>query len=122
MDTVDTGHRAVARLQERHDDVLLCDLRMSELDGPTFDDILASQCPSLRLRVVFLTGDTLFADSLAFLEQCGQRCRRACACVAGMAVTTPSPRAIVAILSRGYTFSLMCPQRFWAVLRLSDTT
>jgi len=72
VDTADTGTRALARLQERRYDVLLCDLRMPDLDGPTFYDILTSHYPTLRLRVVFLTGDTLSADSIAFLKQCGQ--------------------------------------------------
>jgi len=72
VDTADTGTRALALLQERRYDVLLCDLRMPDLDGPTFYDILTSQYPTLRLRVVFLTGDTLSADSIAFLKQCGQ--------------------------------------------------
>ena len=72
VDTADTGHRALARLEERRYDVILCDLRMPELDGPAFYAILTRQYPALRQRVIFLTGDTLRADSLAFLEQCGQ--------------------------------------------------
>jgi CheY-like chemotaxis protein len=72
VDTAATGQHALALLQERRYDVLLCDLRMPELDGPTFYALLTRQYPSLRPRVVFLTGDTLSADSLAFLEQCGQ--------------------------------------------------
>ena len=72
VDTAANGDRALALLQERHYEVILCDLHMPELDGPAFYDILTSQYPSLRQRVIFLTGDTLHADSLAFLEQCGQ--------------------------------------------------
>ena len=72
VETAADGQEALTRLQTRAYDVILCDLRMPDLDGPTFYDILTSQYPTLRLRVVFLTGDTLSADSLAFLEQCGQ--------------------------------------------------
>jgi CheY-like chemotaxis protein len=72
VDTADNGNLALALLQERRYDLLLCDLRMPELDGPTFYAILTSQYPHLRQRVIFLTGDTLRRDSLAFLEQCGQ--------------------------------------------------
>src|SRR5438045_1197288 len=43
VDTADTGHRALALLQERRYDVLLCDLRMPELDGPAFYAILMRQ-------------------------------------------------------------------------------
>ncbi len=72
VETADTGNRALARLEKQRYDVILCDLRMPELDGPAFYDILTSQDPSLRQRVIFLTGDTLRADSMAFLAQCGQ--------------------------------------------------
>ncbi len=59
VETADTGNRALARLEKQRYDVILCDLRMPELDGPAFYDILTSQDPSLRQRVIFLTGDTL---------------------------------------------------------------
>jgi CheY-like chemotaxis protein len=45
---------------------------MPDLDGPDCYALLGRQYPSLRQRVIFLTRDTLNADSRAFLEQCGQ--------------------------------------------------
>jgi CheY-like chemotaxis protein len=72
VDTASNGNRALALLQERRYDVILCDLHMPDLDGPAFYDILASQYPYLCLRVIFLTRDTWNADSTAFLRQCGQ--------------------------------------------------
>jgi DNA-binding response OmpR family regulator len=45
---------------------------MPGLDGVAFYAMLSQQHASLRKRVLFLTGDTLGADSTAFLEQCGQ--------------------------------------------------
>jgi CheY-like chemotaxis protein len=45
---------------------------MPVLDGPTFYALLTRQYPALRQRIIFLTGDTLGADSQAFLKQCGQ--------------------------------------------------
>jgi CheY-like chemotaxis protein len=38
--------------------VILCDLHMPDLDGPAFYAILVRQYPTLRQRVIFLTGDT----------------------------------------------------------------
>jgi CheY-like chemotaxis protein len=70
--TATNGHWALALLQERSCDVVLCDLQMPDIDGPTFYAILTSQYPLLRQRVIFLTGDSLRAESLAFLDQCGQ--------------------------------------------------
>jgi CheY-like chemotaxis protein len=72
VDTAGNGELALAQLQERRYDIVLCDLHMPDIDGPTFYDILRCQYPSLCQRVIFLTGDTLRAHSLAFLQQCGQ--------------------------------------------------
>ena len=72
VDTAGNGQRALALLQERPYDIILCDLHMPELDGPMLYAILTSQYPALRSRVIFLTGDTLRPESLRFLEQCGQ--------------------------------------------------
>ena len=72
VDTAADGHRALRQLQEHRYDVVLCDLRMPGLDGVAFYDRLRQQHAYLRERVLFLTGDTLGADSQAFLEQSGQ--------------------------------------------------
>ena len=96
VDTANNGNCALAQLQERHYDVLLCDLRMPDLDGPTFYDILTSQYPTLRLRVVFLTGDTLSADSIAFLKQCGQPwLPKPCTIVAVRSAIAQVPNAVM---------------------------
>jgi CheY-like chemotaxis protein len=72
VDTVENGQRALARLQGQRYDLVLCDLRMPELDGPAFYDRVLRQYPALRTRLIFLTGDTLSPESRAFLAQCGQ--------------------------------------------------
>jgi CheY-like chemotaxis protein len=72
VDTAADGDAALIHLQAHHYDVVLCDLRMPALDGPDFYAILSREQADLRHRVLFLTGDTLGADSTAFLEQCGQ--------------------------------------------------
>jgi two-component system NtrC family sensor kinase len=70
--TASNGRHALAQLQAQHYDVILCDLRMPELDGPAFYAILTRQYPALRQRVIFLTGDTEGETSRAFLTQCGR--------------------------------------------------
>ena len=72
VDTAANGHLALTHLHTRRYDMVLCDLRMPGLDGPAFYARLCAQHAYLRQRVLFLTGDTLRADSTAFLEQCGQ--------------------------------------------------
>ena len=72
VDTAANGQLALAHLQAQRYDVILCDLRMPVLDGPAFYATLRAQHADLCQRVLFLTGDTLGADSRAFLAQCGQ--------------------------------------------------
>jgi CheY-like chemotaxis protein len=71
-DRAENGTVALTKLQTQPYDLLFCDLLMPELDGPAFFARLAQQYPHLCPRVIFLTGDTLGAESRAFLEQCGQ--------------------------------------------------
>src|SRR5205823_9728992 len=72
VDTAANGQLALARLHERHYDVILCDCHMPALDGLAFYAVLTRQYPHLRQRVLFLTADTLSATTVAFLEQSGQ--------------------------------------------------
>jgi CheY-like chemotaxis protein len=70
--TAADGHLALRQLPKHRYDVVLCDLRMPGLDGRDFYAMLSHQHAYLRKRVLFLTGDTLGAESPAFLEPCGQ--------------------------------------------------
>jgi CheY-like chemotaxis protein len=72
VDTAANGQHALAQLRTQHYDVVLCDLRMPALDGPTLYTIIQQQYPALCQRMIFLTGDTLGVESTAFLAQCGQ--------------------------------------------------
>ena len=71
VDTADHGNLALALLETRHYDVILCDVHLPALDGPTFAALLTRQYPSLRQRVIFFTADALDTASLAFLTQAG---------------------------------------------------
>jgi CheY-like chemotaxis protein len=70
--TASNGRHALAALQAQRYDVILCDLRMPELDGRAFYTCLRQQAPTLCQRVIFLTGDSSAADHQAFLGQCGR--------------------------------------------------
>jgi len=72
VDTTSNGRMALARLQERAYDLILSDLRMPELDGSGLYQAL-EQYPELRQRFVFLTGDTVSRETMAFFEQTGVR-------------------------------------------------
>ena len=72
VETAANGQRALALLHERRYDVIVCDLQMPDLDGPTFYALLTQQYPALRQRVIFLTGNTGGAASRTFLTQSGR--------------------------------------------------
>jgi CheY-like chemotaxis protein len=84
VDTASNGRQALAQLQERRYAVILSDLRMPELDGRAFYALVRQHYAYLRQRVIFVTANYRETDTLAFLEQCGERwlskpCTAACA-------------------------------------------
>ena len=72
VDTADNGHQALPKLRTQRYDVILCDLRMPALDGPTLYTLVQQQSPAVCQRIIFVTGDILNLESTAFLAQCGQ--------------------------------------------------
>src|SRR5262249_43107794 len=71
VDTASNGRQALALLQTQEYDLILCDLRMPELDGPGLYHALESDQPDVLPRFIFLTGDTLSPEAEAFLEHVG---------------------------------------------------
>jgi CheY-like chemotaxis protein len=74
VDTVANGRLALAQLVARTYALILCDVRMPELDGPSLYRLLERQQPHLCQRFIFLTGDTLEPATQAFLEASGVPC------------------------------------------------
>jgi CheY-like chemotaxis protein len=72
VETARNGRHALAQLQARPYDVIVCDLQMPDVDGPAFYALLTRQYPALRQRVIFLTGDPGNAASRRFLTACGR--------------------------------------------------
>jgi two-component system NtrC family sensor kinase len=63
------GARALERLQAETYDVILSDLRMPELDGPSFYRTLVRHGHPLVRRFIFVTGDALGEEARKFLEE-----------------------------------------------------
>src|SRR5262249_37564303 len=59
VDPASNGREALALLQVKEYDLILCALRMPELDGPGLYHALESRRPDVLQRFIFLTGDTL---------------------------------------------------------------
>lgn len=69
VETAANGVIALAKLRERAYDLILCDLKMPELDGPGLYREVERRYPELRDRFIFVTGSPLDAESQKFLEQ-----------------------------------------------------
>jgi CheY-like chemotaxis protein len=69
VDTAANGRLALAKLQTQAYELILCDLRMPDLDGPGLYQALQQQYPHLLRRIIFLTGDTLSSEARTFLAQ-----------------------------------------------------
>src|SRR4030095_6180829 len=71
VETAANGRMALEKLRERTYDLLLSDLRMPELDGMGLYEELTQHYPHLLPRFIFLTGDTLNAETTQLREQIG---------------------------------------------------
>ncbi len=69
VETAANGVIALDKLGERAYDLILCDLKMPELDGPGLYREVERRYPELRDRFIFVTGFSADAESQKFLEQ-----------------------------------------------------
>lgn len=62
-----SGRSALSALTALSPDVILCDLRLPDLDGPSVFQWLLKNRPSLAERVVFVSGGATTVDHQRFL-------------------------------------------------------
>jgi two-component system NtrC family sensor kinase len=67
--TAANGHEGLSALQAQTYEVILCDMRMPDLDGPGFYRELERRYPHLLPRLIFVTGDELSPEAQAFFDQ-----------------------------------------------------
>jgi signal transduction histidine kinase/CheY-like chemotaxis protein len=68
VEAVLDSQEGLTRISRTHYDLVICDLRMPRLDGPAFYAALVSAGSPVQNRIIFVTGDTLAARTLEFLE------------------------------------------------------
>ena len=73
VDLADSGVTALERIAETDYDLILTDLRMPKMDGPTLYREIEKNHPHLCSRVAVVTGDTLEAAASDFLKETGLR-------------------------------------------------
>jgi PAS domain S-box-containing protein len=74
VETVGNGEAALGKLALGGYELILSDIRMPELDGPSLYRELERRDPRLLRRMIFLTGDTLSPGTREFLENTGVPC------------------------------------------------
>ena len=73
VDQAADGKEALARISLRTFDLVICDLKMPRLNGPSFYRELCLQHPSLARHVIFVTGDVAGTEAEHFLNETGCR-------------------------------------------------
>ncbi|NIR32732.1 MAG: PAS domain S-box protein [Gammaproteobacteria bacterium] len=66
-----SGRVALEQVGKGVFDLILSDLRMPEMDGPSFYRIVQQRHPELCAKIAFVTGDTLSTKARQFLESAG---------------------------------------------------
>lgn len=66
--TATDAKTALAILEDRDFDFVICDIRMPEISGIEFYRVINEKKPSLKDRIIFSTGDVLSDTTRAFLE------------------------------------------------------
>jgi PAS domain S-box-containing protein len=74
VEAVGNGREALDRLAAAAFDLVLSDLRMPVLDGPSLHAELRARYPAMRDRIAFITGDTLSPRLRKFLADTGAPC------------------------------------------------
>ena len=73
VDRAMDGVEALDRVGERSYDLIVCDLKMPRLDGPSFFRELEKRNAPLSRRILFVTGDVAGTEAERFLEESGCR-------------------------------------------------
>jgi CheY-like chemotaxis protein len=69
VETVSNGERALGKLAADGYDLILSDIRMPDMDGPSLYHEIARRHPHLLRRFIFLTGDIMSQEISHFLEE-----------------------------------------------------
>lgn len=69
VDIAENGTVALERVRTQAYDLVVCDVRMPDLDGPGFYARLEQEMPELVSRVVFISGSAMTPAVERFLDQ-----------------------------------------------------
>jgi signal transduction histidine kinase/CheY-like chemotaxis protein len=69
VDVALDGRQALAKMRQYAYDIVFLDLKIPDLPGQAIYDWIKGNLPHLAERTIILTGDTLSAETISFLEQ-----------------------------------------------------
>lgn len=69
VDSAADGRQALATIQQHSYDLIVCDMRMPNLDGPGLYAALEGSHPALCRRILFVTGSAFEPETEQFLER-----------------------------------------------------
>jgi len=59
---------ALKLVQEKNIDLIICDIRMPQMNGPEFYFALSKQAPAMCSRIIFTSGDCSSTGNLNFIK------------------------------------------------------
>ena len=71
VDRAGDGQEALDQIHKTVYDLLVCDLKMPRMDGPTLYRAIIATEPALARRMIFVTGDVAGTEAERFLEESG---------------------------------------------------
>lgn len=71
VETLLDSRMALRRLEEKSFSLMICDLKMPYVDGPSLYRVLVRRASPMQHRVLFVTGDTMGLRTLEFLKSSG---------------------------------------------------
>jgi two-component system NtrC family sensor kinase len=71
VDTLLDSREALCRLEEKNYTLIICDLKMPQMDGPGLYRALVRRGSASQHRILFVTGDTMSPRTLEFLKSSG---------------------------------------------------
>lgn len=69
VDLANNGVEGLAFVSKKDYDLILCDIRIPEMNGPDFYRKVEAHLPHLTSRFIFMSGDTISPTSRKFLEE-----------------------------------------------------
>jgi len=74
IDTAGSAREALQKLEQDTYDILVCDLKMPEMDGQELFEVIKTRWPAISEKVIFASGDTIHPDTRSFIDRSGRPC------------------------------------------------